>query len=132
MQFEYGDKYDETDETGEVRDLEDYANIFIKSDVSRYVVFMMIAVSQASIPIFLLEYWMRPRGFGGQGWYEWAWHYISYGHSVFWGIPLAGLTAQIAGQDAMKGAVAAYIEILSIPELTAMGTVGALLLRASS
>ena len=92
---------------------------------------MIIASVQAGVPIFLLEYWARPRGFDGQAWYEWAWHYISYGHFAFWGIPLSALVTWAAGSDSMLATLAWYIEVLSIPELAAMGTIGFLLLRAS-
>ena len=85
---------------------------------------MIISAINAIVPMYLLEFWMRPRGFGGQDWYFAAWHYIVYGRVIYWGIPLVGLTMQIMGFEFMLSSVAFYISILSIPMLSLIGGIG--------
>mmetsp|Transcript_11740 Transcript_11740/g.15948 ORF Transcript_11740/g.15948 Transcript_11740/m.15948 type:complete len:140 (+) Transcript_11740:118-537(+) len=93
--------------------------------------FMVLAAINGAGPMVALEYWMRPRGFGGQKWYEWAWMYIAYSHLAFWSTPLIGFATTVSGSDAMLTTVAWYIETLSIPELTALASMGELLLYLS-
>ena len=90
---------------------------------------MVIAAVNAIVPMFLLEFWMRPRGFGSQNWYFAAWHYISYGRIIYWGVPLIGVSTQIMGFDFMKSSVAWYIAVLSLPTLSVIGTIGSILLQ---
>ena len=99
-----------------------------RSDQDAYTSFMVIACINAIVPMFLLEYWMRSRGFGGQDWYNAAWHYVAYGRFIYWGVPLIGVSVQIMGLDFMKSSVAWYIALLSLPTLSFIGTVGDILL----
>ena len=81
--------------------------------------------------MFLLEYWMRPRGFGGQTWYLWAWQYVAYAHFAFWGTPILGFVSQAAGWDSILGTLVWYLEVLSIGELVALGAIAEIMLRIS-
>ena len=83
----------------------------------------------AGVPVGLLEYFVRPRGFGGQSYYKFAWQYIAYAHLAFFSTPLIAYGTHLTGIDSTLGTLVWYVTSLSIAEITALASIGEVLIR---
>ena len=105
------------------------ADSIISSERDMFLAMMALIALNGFVPVGALEFYIRPKGFGGQGFYQAAWYYIAYGHFTFFATPLIAVGSYLVGGDGSLGTLVWYLKTLSIPELSALGVIGALLIR---
>ena len=55
-----------------------------------------MAAVNGLVPVAALEYYYRPKGFGGQTYYMYAVQYIAYAHLAFWSTPMIAFATQLS------------------------------------